>query len=139
MRGDRDDPVMAGFFARLDELNAVADGSPGFVWRLQTDDGDATAIRAFDNPRILFNLSVWESVECLEAYVYKSDHVSAVQRRVEWFERPTRSTMVLWWVPVGRLPDVTEAKDRLTQLWDQGPGPSAFTFRHRFGADGTAT
>ncbi len=138
MRGDADDPVMAGFFARLDELNAVADASPGFVWRLQTDDGDATAIRVFDNPRILFNLSVWESAEALEDYVYRSDHVTAVQRRVDWFERPTRSPLVLWWIPAGHRPDVEEARERLELLWEHGPGRRAFTFRQRFLPDGAA-
>ncbi len=138
MRGDADDPVMAGFFARLDELNAIADAAPGFVWRLQTDDGDATAIRAFDNPRILFNLSLWESVEALEEYVYRSDHLSAVQRRTAWFERPSRAPLVLWWVPAGHVPDVEEAKGRLETLWQHGPGGSAFNFRQRFGPDGTA-
>ncbi len=138
MRGAADDPVMAGFFARLDELNAIADASPGFIWRLQTDDGDATAIRAFDNPRILFNLSVWESAEALEAYVYKSNHVAAVRRRADWFEQPARSPLVLWWVPAGHLPDVEEAKERLEMLWEHGPGAGAFTFRHRFAPGGRA-
>ncbi len=138
MRGDRDDPIMAGFFERLESLNALADRSPGFVWRLQTDDGDATAIQAFDNPRILFNLSVWESLESLDDYVYRSDHVRAVQRRASWFERPEASPLVLWWIPAGHIPDIDEAKQRLERLWKDGPGPDAFTFRHRFGPDGKA-
>lgn len=138
MRGDRDDPIMAGFFERLEPLNALADSSPGFVWRLQTEDGDATAIQAFDNPRILFNLSVWESLEALDAYVYRSDHLGAVQRRADWFERPKASPLALWWLPAGQLPDVSAAKERLERLWMDGPGPEAFTFRHRFGPGGEA-
>lgn len=137
MLADADDPVMAGFFERLDELNALADNSPGFIWRLQDDDGDATAIRVFDNPRILFNLSVWESAEALEVYVYRSDHVSAVRRRMSWFEPATRSPLVLWWIPAGHLPDVEEARQRLELLWQGGPQPAAFTFSKRFAADGT--
>ncbi len=134
-----DDPVMKGFFDRLEELNALADRSPGFVWRLQSEDGDATAVRVFDNPRILFNLSVWESAEALEAFVYRSDHVTAVRSRTAWFEPATRSPLVLWWIPVGHLPDVEEARQRLEILWQYGPRPDAFTFRKRFLADGTPT
>jgi hypothetical protein len=132
-----DDPVMAGFFERLEELNALADRSPGFVWRLKTDDGDATAIRVFNNPRILFNLSVWESPEALDAYVYRSDHVTAVRQRAAWFEPAKRSPLVLWWIPAGHLPDVEEARERLELLWENGPQPDAFTFSKRFLADGT--
>lgn len=131
-RAALDDPQMAGFVARLEPLNALADSMPGFVWRLQTDDGDATAIQAFNNPRILFNLTVWESIEALEAYVYKTDHVEAVQRRLDWFERPTKAPFCLWWIEVGHLPSVHEAKERLEILWREGPTAAAFTFRNRF-------
>ena len=131
-----DDPRMAGFVERLEALNALADSAHGFVWRLQTDDGDATAIRVFDNPLILFNLSLWESVEALEAYVYRSDHVAALQKRSDWFERPTKSPLALWWVPAGHIPDEQEAKARLENLWQNGPGPGAFTFRQRYAPDG---
>lgn len=135
-RAPLDDPRMAGFVARLEPLNALADRTPGFVWRLQTDDGDATAIRVFDNPLILFNLSLWESVEALEDYVYRSDHVAALRRRSEWFERPSKSPFALWWVPAGHVPDEHEAKARLEILWRDGPGPRAFTFRQRYAPDG---
>jgi len=132
MRGDIDDPVMAGFVARLESLNALADGSPGFVWRYQTDAGDATEVRVFDDEFILFNMSVWQSIEALEDYVYKSNHVKAVQKRAEWFERPSRGPLALWWIPAGHVPSVEEAKERFDTLWRDGPGPSAFTFRDRF-------
>ena len=132
MRGQLEDPVMAGFVERLDTLNALADASPGFVWRYQTDAGDATEVRVFDDELILFNLSVWESVDALENYVYRSDHVKAVQMRTEWFERSDRSPMVLWWVEAGHIPGVEEAKSRFDQLWANGPGPDAFTFRNRY-------
>ena len=136
MRGDPDDPIMAGFFERLVPLNALADAAPGFVWRLQTEEGDATAIRTFDNPRILFNLSVWESLEALDHYVYRTDHVAAVQLRASWFERPKQSPLVLWWIPAGHIPDVDEAKERLEKLWRDGPTPEAFTFRLRYDPEG---
>lgn len=132
MRASLDDPVMQGFVDRLEPLNALADASPGFVWRLQTEDGDATAIQAFDDPNIIVNMSVWESFEALDAYVYKSDHIAALQRRSEWFERPDKSPFVLWWIAAGHIPTVEEARERLELLWQNGPSPEAFTFRHRF-------
>lgn len=132
MRAPLDDPLMDGFVSRLDALNALADAAPGFVWRLQTEEGDATAIQAFDDPLVLFNLSVWKSIEALEAYVYKTGHVGAVQKRAEWFERPTKSPFVLWWIEAGHIPTEAEAKARLEMLWEKGPTPEAFTFRKQF-------
>lgn len=123
---------MAGFVSRLEPLNAMADAAPGFVWRLQTEDGDATSIRAFDDERTLFNLSVWESIEALEAYVYQSSHLAAVQQRAEWFERPSKSPLVLWWIDAGDIPTEEEAEERFEMLWNNGPTPAAFTFRARF-------
>ena len=132
MRARRDDELMAGFFEQLEPLNALADASPGFVWRLQTEDGDATEIDVFGDELVLFNMSVWESIEALEAYVYRSNHVSAVQKRAEWFERPTRSALVLWWIEAGEIPTIEEGKARLEKLWLDGPTAEAFTFRRRF-------
>ena len=132
MLGPLEDPVMAGFVERLDVLNALADASPGFVWRYQTEAGNATEVRVFDDELILFNMSVWESIDALNAYVYHSDHVRAVQQRAEWFERAERSPMVLWWIQAGHIPTVEEAKGRFDLLWEYGPGPDAFTFRNRY-------
>lgn len=132
MRGQLEDPVMEGFVARLESLNALADASPGFVWRYQTDAGDATEVRVFDDELILFNMSVWQSVEALEAYVYRSDHLGAVQKRAEWFERAGQTPLVLWWIEAGHIPSVEEAKARFDTLWERGPGPDAFTFRNRY-------
>jgi len=123
---------MAGFAARLESLNKLADASPGFVWRYQTDAGDATEIRVFDDELILFNMSVWESIESLEDYVYKSNHVEAVQKRAEWFERPSRGPLALWWIEVGHIPPVEEAKERFDELWRNGASATAFAFRERF-------
>ncbi len=134
MLGALEDPVMAGFVERLEPLNALADSSPGFVWRLQDEAGDATAIRVFDDERILFNLSVWESIEALEAYAYSSAHVEAVRARASWFENRDRPNLVLWWVAAGVLPTVEDARSRFDLLWAQGPTPEAFTFRQRFEA-----
>ena len=132
MHGAFEDPVMAGFVARLESLNALADESAGFVWRYQTDAGDATEVRVFDDQLILFNMSVWDSVESLENYVYRSDHIQAVQKRAEWFERPSRGPLALWWIAAGHIPSVEEAKERFDSFWQDGPSPFAFTFKDRF-------
>src|SRR5262245_52447199 len=110
MKGPLDSPVMAGFVARLDEINALADRSPGFVWRLQTGEGDATYLRPYDDDRILFNLSVWESIEHLRQYVYRSAHAEVLRSRQEWFRKFESVHLALWWVPPGHLPSVDEAK-----------------------------
>lgn len=134
MLGLIEDPVMAGFVERLEPLNALADASPGFVWRYQTDEGDATEVRVFNDELILFNMSVWESVEALENFVYRSNHVEALQKKAEWFERASRATLALWWIEIEHVPSVEEAKDRFDVLWRDGPSAEAFTFRDRFPA-----
>lgn len=134
LREPLDSERMAGFVEGLDPVNATADDAPGFVWRLQTEDGDATSIRAFDDDLMIVNMSVWESVESLRAFVYSSPlHKSFLRRRREWFEQMD-VFMVLWWVTAGHLPDVEEAKERLATLRERGPTPEAFTFRASFGA-----
>lgn len=131
-RAPLDDQLMEGFVSRLEPLNALADASPGFIWRLQTDDGDATALRVFDDELILFNMSVWESIEALESYVYQTRHVGALRKRTEWFERPTKSPFVLWWIKAGHIPTEEEGKKRLEMLWENGPTAEGFTFSTRF-------
>jgi len=132
MLGEIEDDVMTGFVARLEALNALADASPGFVWRYQTDAGDATEVRVFEDELILFNMSVWESIEALEDYVYRSNHLEALQKRAEWFERPARPPLVLWWVDASHIPGVEEAKEHFDLLWSKGPTAAAFTFKDRF-------
>lgn len=135
MRAPLDDPEMAGFVARLDEINALADRSAGFVWRLQTPEGNATYLRPYDDERILVNMSVWETVEHLQQYVYYSAHAELLRQRKAWFEKVAEASLVLWWAPVGHLPGVDEAKQRLDHLEAHGPTPFAFSFRTRFPAD----
>ena len=135
MRGSLDDPVMAEFVARLAEINALADGSSGFVWRLQTAEGNATYLRPYDDDRILFNLSVWETVEDLRNYVYRSAHAEVLRRRADWFEKFGRPAVALWWIPAGHLPSIDEAKKRLAHLQQRGPTAFAFTFRALFPPD----
>lgn len=136
MRASLEDPLMAGFVSQLERINALADRSPGFVWRLQSEAGDATAIRAFDDPAILFNMSVWESLESLHAYVYQSDHVGPLRGRRAWFEPMTEPSLVLWWIPAGHVPTVAEGRERLELLRRTGPSPAAFTFRQPYPAPG---
>jgi Domain of unknown function (DUF3291) len=132
IKGPMDSPQMAGFANNLARINAVADASPGFVWRLQTEAGDATAIRPFDDPTLLVNMSVWRDVASLNTYVYSSAHVEIMRRRRDFFERMDVPFLVLWWVPHGHRPTVDEAMARLEMLRAQGPGAMAFTFRHAF-------
>ena len=133
-----DAPEVAEFVANLEPINALADRSPGFVWRLQTDAGNATSIHAFDDERLLLNMSVWESIETLRAFAYTSAHTGVLRRRAEWFERLAEAHLVLWWVPAGHIPTVEEAVDRLEQLRRDGPSPAAFTFRTPFEPDARA-
>jgi hypothetical protein len=134
IRGSMDSPVMAEFAANLERVNALADAAPGFVWRLQTEAGDATAIRPFDDENMLVNMSVWRDAEGLRQFVYHSGHMQIMRRRREWFERMSDSYLVLWWVPRGHRPDVAEAIGRLEALRRKGPHPQAFTFGQLFPA-----
>lgn len=133
-----DAPLLADFVAELDPVNERADAAEGFVWRLQTEDGDATTIRGFDDDRVVVNMSVWESLEALRAFVYGDPaHLAVMRRRREWFER-IDVFMVLWWVPSGHRPSVAEAERRLSLLRTSGPSPDAFTFRRHFPAPDAA-
>jgi Domain of unknown function (DUF3291) len=132
IRRPMDSPVMAEFAANLQRINAVAEASPGFVWRLQTEAGDATAIRPFEDENMLINMSVWRDVESLNQYVYRSAHVDIMRRRKEWFERMREAFLVLWWVPLGHRPSIAEALTKLDALRSNGPTAEAFTFRQAF-------
>ncbi|MDQ1654221.1 MAG: hypothetical protein QOI35_3421 [Cryptosporangiaceae bacterium] len=127
-----DDPRMAEFVALLAPMNRLADSSPGFVWRLQTEDGDATGIQAFDDPLTLINMSVWQSQEALWNYAYASQHLNVMRRRREWVAKVADVVLALWWVEAGHIPTVTEANQRLALLRAHGPTPGAFTFRQSF-------
>jgi hypothetical protein len=133
-----DSPQLADFVAWLEPINALADGSPGFVWRLQTEAGDATGIRPFDDERVMINLSVWESMQALWNYAYASRHLDVLRRRREWFERMVVPSLALWWMPAGTVPTVGEALERLERLERDGPGPEAFTFKAPWAPFGTA-
>jgi hypothetical protein len=129
------DPLMEGFRTQLDPINALADRAPGFVWRLQTEDGNATAIRPYAGDDLMaINMSVWESLEALQQFVYKTGHVATLRGRRQWFEEIEGPILALWWVPVGHIPTVSEAQERLRYLKEHGPTPHAFTFRTPFPA-----
>jgi len=132
-----DDPVLADFVAALDPVNTAADESPGFVWRLQTDEGNATAVHAFtwdvaDSAGVIVNMSVWSDVEHLGAFVYGEMHRQVLARRRHWFERMSEAWMACWWVPAGHRPSTDEAEERVVHLRAHGPSPHAFTLRHSY-------
>ncbi|MDY0813863.1 DUF3291 domain-containing protein [Kitasatospora purpeofusca] len=130
-----DDPRIAPFVELLDPVNAAADGTPGFVWRLVEDGADdATGLRPA-GADVVVNLSVWESQEALWEFAYRSGHLEAMRRRREWFARHVEAHLVLWWVPAGHRPSVAEALERLAHLRAHGPSPRAFTFASAHSAE----
>jgi heme-degrading monooxygenase HmoA len=132
-----DSLLIKDFKDNLGRINALAETQPGFVWRLVGEGDDATDIRPFDDPDMAVNLSVWESLDSLAAFVYRTAHRDIMRRRREWFDA-MQTYMVLWWVPAGETPTVEEAKARLERLARLGPTPDAFTFREPFPAPGVA-
>ena len=135
MKAPLESPVMADFVASLDQINRLADASPGFVWRLQSEAGDATSLRPFGE-EMLVKMSVWATLDALTEFVYKTAHTEVMKRRREWFERLAEAYTVLWWVPSGHEPTIEEAGERLTELRRLGPTPRAFSFREPFSPAG---
>jgi hypothetical protein len=127
-----DSEQLADFMNRLDEINDLAERSPGYVWRLKDDAGNATNIKISDDPLVIINLTVWESIDDLFGFVYRSDHKDVFARRFEWFERWQGPSVVLWWQPADEMPTTAEAMRRLDLLVRHGPTPQAFTFKQRF-------
>ena len=130
------DPLIDGFRNGLGRINALADTQPGFVWRLTGAGDDASDIRPDEaDPTLAINISVWETVEQLAAFVYRTEHRDFVRRRLEWFEPATRGAIfALWWVPAGHRPGIAECFERLGHLRAHGPSPYAFDFKQRFEA-----
>ncbi|MDT0308663.1 DUF3291 domain-containing protein [Streptomyces sp. DSM 44917] len=131
-----DGPELAGFVAQLPGINALAERSPGFVWRMVDDGGeDATGFRPDEgDDMLLINCSVWESVEALREFTYQTDHLRVLSRRREWFHRMAEAHQALWWVPAGHRPSIAEAMERVALVREHGPGPRAFTFREPYPA-----
>lgn len=132
LRAAIDHPDSAGFADNLDPVNALAEAAPGFVWRLQDESGNATSFARDGDPLRILNLSVWESVDTLRDYTYRSGHTDFVRRRLEWFTRREGPHLVLWWVAVGHEPTIEEAEARLADLEADGPSRTAFTFKDIF-------
>ena len=137
MKEPLESPGMADFVANLDRINALADGSPGFLWRLETEEGDATALRPLGDTTLI-NMSVWRDIESLNSFVYRSAHSEIMRRRREWFDRMREAYLVLWWVPAGHRPSVSEAVAKLGLLRAKGPTAEAFNFGNAFPPPGGA-
>ena len=136
-RDDMTSEVMFGFASRLDEINQLAEQAAGFVWRLKDETGEstnATAINAFDNPLILVNMSVWENLDALKQFVYKSVHVDLIRDRDAWFHKMPEMHQALWWIPEGSVPSIEDAKARLAHIRANGPTEFAFTFAKNYSA-----
>jgi len=127
-----DSPVMAEFVANLDKINALAEDSEGFVWRLKGDNNNATSVKIFDDDFLIVNMSVWENTESLFQFVYQTNHVEIFKRRKEWFEKMPEMHMALWYIPAEHLPSVAEATERLNYLRNNGETPFSFSFKKRF-------
>ena len=132
-----DAPQLRPFMEALDRVNAAADHSPGFIWRLQTEDGNATAVQAFtwdagDSVGVIINMSVWTDVEHLTAFVLSDAHRAILRRRREFFERMPEAYLACWWVAAGHMPTTDEAEERIRHLRAHGPTPYAFTLRHHY-------
>ncbi len=127
-----DSPILADFVAQLDPINALAEQSQGFVWRLKDENNDATALRVFDDEMIIINMSVWESIEDLKNFAFKTAHVGVMKDRNKWFEKPQSASLALWWIPEGNIPTPLDAKERLANINKNGASPFAFTFKDVF-------
>jgi Domain of unknown function (DUF3291) len=139
LRAPLDSPELAAFVDGLDPVNAAAERAPGFVWRLQTDEGNATSIQAFewdagDSAGVIINMSVWESVQSLADFVYSAEHLPVLRRRREFFQRMAEAYTAMWWIPAGTVPTPADAEARVRHLRAHGPTPYAFTFRVHFPA-----
>lgn len=132
---DMEAEQMKPFVDNLDPVNELAEASEGFIWRLQDESGDATSIQAYDDPRMIVNMSVWASVSNLKDFMFRTHHIDFLKRKKEWFEPLSEDSYVLWWIPKGTTPTVEEAIDRLQHLKENGDSPYAFTFKSNFTAD----
>jgi hypothetical protein len=127
-----EDPVMSKFVAQLDEINALAESSPGFVWRLKDESNNATNLNPYNDSRIIVNMSVWQTLDDLIDYVYRSKHAEVMRHRRDWFINFGKPYTALWYIPSGTVPTIGEAKERLQSLQDHGPTSFAFDFKTRF-------
>ena len=127
-----DDPIMAEFVAQLDTINTLGESSKGFVWRLKDESGDATHFNPFDDERIIVNLTVWESLEDLMNFAFKTAHATVMKDRAKWFEKFGKPSMVLWYIEEGHIPTTQEARKRLEYIQANGASEYAFDFKNKF-------
>jgi hypothetical protein len=130
-----DHPIMSEFVAQLDTINRLAESSKGFVWRLKEEGGNATSIPFSDDDRIIVNMSVWETIDDLSHFTYKTLHRDVLSQRAKWFEKMSQHFQALWYVQKNSFPSVDDARTRLKYLQENGPTPMAFTFAKRFSAE----
>ena len=134
-----DTEQMSGFVEALDPINALGDASPGFVWRMQDEDtGNNTGDRFLGDDMMIVNITVWESIDAVADFAYRSGHVEVMRQRAKWFEPMAEAYLALWWVPAGHRPAIPEAEERLTHLREHGPTARAFTFRRPFPPPGAS-
>ncbi|MCX4971427.1 DUF3291 domain-containing protein [Streptomyces sp. NBC_00620] len=134
LKAPLDSPQLKDFVEALDPVNAVADAADGFVWRLQSDSGDATDLAVFDDEWLIINMSTWRDTNALTAFMYQGQHRELLARRRDWFERVEEAMVAMWWVPAGHRPTVAEAEERILHLREHGPTAYAFTLRKSFPA-----
>ena len=127
-----DDPQITEFVAALEPINALADQAPGFVWRLQSESGNATDIAYSDDPFIIVNMSVWQSIEALRDFAYQSDHARVFRDRAKWFEKMDKPHYCLWWTRAGHIPTLAEGRERLRHYQANGATPYSFSFAQHF-------
>jgi len=135
-KSDKTSDIMRGFVERLDEIHQLADNAPGFVWRLETEDGDDGSLSVFNDSLLLINITIWEDIESLRNFVYKSIHKELIRDRKDWFDNMPEMHQALWWIPEGHIPTLQEAKQRLNLIRSDGPTANAFTFAKKFPTPG---
>jgi len=134
-----DAPEIKDFVDNLEPVNQLAEQSEGFIWRLQDEQGDATGIQAFSDPSMLVNMSVWQSIDALQNFMFRTHHRDFLRRKKEWFTDMAEDSYVLWWIPTGSTPTIEQALERLNYLRDNGDSPHAFTFKSNFTAEEAIT
>ncbi len=127
-----DDPVMKEFVDNLDKVNAIAESSDGFIWRLKDAENNATSFNPYNDEQVIINISVWENIETLERFMYKTLHSDFLKRRKEWFQKFGKAYFAMWWVPEGHYPTIQEAVDKLDYLQKNGASNLVFDFKNKY-------